>query len=213
MQLSTAFYIDRPVDVVWEALCDLERVAECVPGFSLQEVAPDSCTGTIKVKVGAISMSYRGTLEFQERDDDGRRAVMRASGRELRGQGTVEATVTSAVLPDGSRTNVNMVTDLAVTGRVAQFGRGILGDVADRLAAQFAACLESKLVADEPAASSAPNGESRSAPGAPLQHGPSREESPPLDLTGTIARPLARRAVLVALGLAAGIVILRRARR
>lgn len=212
MQLSSAFYIDGPVEVVWEALRDLERVAVCVPGFSLQEGGADSCAGTMKVRIGAVTMSYRGGVEFLELDDSERRASMRLSGKEFRGQGTVEAIVTSEVAADGSRTHVTMVTDLAVTGRVAQFGRGIIGDVTDRLVAQFAGCLESKLVGEAPSVSSATEVQSEPPPGAPPAIGVP-EEPAPLDLTCVVAGPVARRAVVLALGLVAGVLVIRWARR
>lgn len=212
MQLSSAVYIDRPVEVVWEALSDLERVTVCVPGFSMQEGGADRCAGTMKVKIGAVTMTYRGIVEFLERDDSGRRASMRVSGKELRGQGTVDATVTSEVAADGSRTHVAMVTDLAVTGRVAQFGRGIIGDVTDRLVAQFAGCLESTLVGQAPAGSSPTEMQPDPPPVAPPQAIPIPDELAPLDLTGDVAGSVARRAILLAVCLVAGVLAIRWAR-
>ena len=213
MQLSSAFYIDGPVELVWEALGDLGRVAVCVPGFSLQEGGPDRCAGTMKVKMGAVTLTYRGMVEFLERDDSGRRASMRVSGRELRGQGTVDATVTSEVAADGNRTHVTMVTELAVTGRVAQFGRGIMADVTDRLVAQFAGCLEGKLVGAAPAVSPPSEVQHDPPSGAPPTPASVPEEAAPLDLTGVVAGPVARRAVVLALALVAGVLVVRWVRR
>src|ERR671919_1800496 len=118
-----------------------------MPGAQLQEIEGDEYRGVVKVKVGPITAQYKGAARFVERDDAGHRAVLRAEGRETRGQGNANATITALLEPDGDGTKVSVNTDLTVTGRVAQFGRGVMADVSAKLLGQFADCLETKLLA------------------------------------------------------------------
>ncbi|HLU55511.1 MAG TPA: SRPBCC family protein [Pseudonocardia sp.] len=181
MQLENKFTIDAPIEKAWEALNTPETVAPCFPGATLQEYEGDSFTGTVKVKLGPISLTYKGKGTYVERDDANHRVVIEASGRDARGNGTASATVTGTMVADGpNRTAVTMVTDMTITGRPAQFGRGVISDVADKIIGQFSACVASKLApeAEEPAAkeeapapaastpSSAPSGTGDSAPSA-----------------------------------------------
>lgn len=161
MELTNDFRVSVPVEQAWKVLTDLERIAPCMPGAQLQEVEGDEYRGVVKVKVGPITAQYKGTARFLERDESARRAVLRAEGRDTRGQGTASATVTAVLTPDGAGTDaegttVSIVTDLAITGKVAQFGRGVLAEVSGRLLDQFAQHLESDvLMGDSRSASDA----------------------------------------------------------
>jgi carbon monoxide dehydrogenase subunit G len=145
MQLEHQFSVPVPVDRAWDVLLDVERVAPCMPGATVETVDGDSFTGQVKVKVGPITVSYAGKASFLEKDAAAHRAVVSAKGRETRGSGTAAATVTASMTGDGESTRVNVVTDLAITGRPAQFGRGVMNDVGNKLLGQFADCLADRL--------------------------------------------------------------------
>ena len=152
MQLENSFTIDAPIEKAWKALNTPETVAPCFPGATLTEYEGDSFTGTVKVKLGPISLTYKGKGVYKERDDAAHRVVIDATGRDSRGNGTAEATVIGTMVAEGpDKTSVTMVTDMKITGRPAQFGRGVISDVADKIIGQFAACVASKLQAGEPA--------------------------------------------------------------
>jgi carbon monoxide dehydrogenase subunit G len=154
MQLENSFTIDAPIEKAWEALNTPQTIAPCFPGATLTEYEGDTFTGTVKVKLGPISLTYKGKGVYKERDDAAHRVVIDASGRDSRGNGTAEATVVGTMTADGpDKTAVTMVTDMKITGRPAQFGRGVISDVADKIIGQFASCVASKLQAgDAPAA-------------------------------------------------------------
>jgi uncharacterized protein len=172
MQLEHQLSIPAPIDVVWPALLDPERVAPCVPGATLTGVDGDSFTGTVKVKVGPITLLYKGTGTFTEQDEQARRAVLKASAKDTRGNGTVNATVTVTLAEEGDRTSGVVVTDLSITGKPAQFGRGLIADVGGKIIEQFAACLSEKLAAPAVAAGTEPETEAPAA----------SAETEPLDL-------------------------------
>jgi carbon monoxide dehydrogenase subunit G len=165
--------VPAPIDVVWEALLDPERVAPCVPGATLTGVDGDSFTGTVKVKVGPIVLLYKGTGTLTEHDEQARRAVLKAAAKDTRGNGTVNATVTITLTEDGDHTTGTVATNLSITGKPAQFGRGMISDVGGKIIEQFAACLSDKLAAPVPVAVAAPEPESV---------GESAPEAEPLDL-------------------------------
>lgn len=146
MELKDTFTVEVPPQRLWEVLTDVERVAPCVPGFTLEEVDEPEYRGQMKVKVGAIVMRYDATIVFAERDDEARRAVLKVSGKERRGPGSVDATVTATLSGDEQRTTAEMATDVQVTGRIAQFGRGIIADVSSRLTERFVASLDRQLL-------------------------------------------------------------------
>ena len=148
MELTNEFTVGVPVERAWQVLTDVEGIAPCMPGAELQEVAGDEYRGIVKVKVGPITAQYKGAARFVELDESGRRAVLRAEGRDTRGQGNANATITAILVPDGDGTRVSVLTDLAVTGRVAQFGRGVLADVSAKLLGQFVSCLESTVLVE-----------------------------------------------------------------
>ena len=160
MELTNDFRVSVPVEQAWALLTDVERIAPCMPGAELQEVDGDEYRGVVKVKVGPITASYKGKATFKEKDDAGHRAVLLAEGRDTRGAGNASATITATLTADGdSATSVSVVTDLTVTGKVAQFGRGVMADVSAKLLNQFVECLESTLLADETPAPAAPAAE------------------------------------------------------
>ena len=171
MQLENSFTIAAPIDKAWEALNTPEIVAPCFPGATLQSYEGASFTGTVKVKLGPISLTYKGKGTYVTRDEANRKVVIEASGRDARGNGTANATVTGTLTADGpDKTTVKMVTDLTITGRPAQFGRGVISDVADKIIGQFAGCLAEKLapqpsaaVTEQKPSASAAEGESAAA--------------------------------------------------
>jgi carbon monoxide dehydrogenase subunit G len=146
MKLEHGFTVPVPVAKAWDVLLDVPTVAPCMPGAALTSYEGDEFTGTVKVKVGPISLTYKGQGRIVERNEPERRAVLEASGRESRGSGTAKATVTATLQPDGDgSTKVDVVTDLSITGRPAQFGRGMMVDVGNKLIGQFAECLARKV--------------------------------------------------------------------
>lgn len=156
MELTNDFRVALPVEQAWEVLTDLERIAPCMPGAQLQEIEGDEHRGVVKIKVGPITAQYKGQAVFLDRDAVNHVAVLRAEGRETRGQGNANATITAVLTADGDGTAVSIVTDLTVTGRVAQFGRGVLADVSAKLLDQFVDSLERMVLADQPAAAASP---------------------------------------------------------
>jgi uncharacterized protein len=169
MELTNEFTVGVPVEQAWAVLTDVERIAPCMPGAQLQEIEGDEYRGIVKVKVGPITAQYKGAATFVEKDDSGHRAVLRAEGRETRGQGNASATITATLVPAGDGTQVTVLTDLTVTGRVAQFGRGVLADVSAKLLGQFVSCLETTVLGDGAGAddASAPAGAAAPDPGSP----------------------------------------------
>ncbi len=150
MELTNDFRVALPVERAWAVLTDVERIAPCLPGAQLQEVEGDEYRGVVKVKVGPITAQYKGKATFVSQDAEHHVAVLRAEGRETRGQGNANATITATLTPDAGGTAVSVATDLTVTGRVAQFGRGVLADVSAKLLDQFVDNLEKTVLVDEP---------------------------------------------------------------
>src|SRR2546427_1998385 len=181
MELTNEFSVSVPVDEAWALLTDLARVAPCMPGFELQEVDGDQYRGAVKVKVGPITAQYKGVASFRERDEIRHRAVVRAEGRDTRGQGNASATVTATLAPANGGTRVTLHTDLTITGRVAQFGRGVLADVSGKLLAQFIQALEADVrkAAVKIAAPRAADAENLDAPG---PNGRPQSTTEPIDL-------------------------------
>ncbi|MDV3129341.1 SRPBCC family protein [Mycobacterium sp. 21AC1] len=146
MELNNEFRVAVPAAKTWEVLTDVERVAPCLPGATLLNVDGDEFTGAVKVKVGPITVSYQGEAAFQEKDVAAQRVVLKANGKETRGNGTASAVVTAQLKDEGDATTVVVTTDLAISGKAAQFGRGVLADVAGNLIGQFAKNLEAELL-------------------------------------------------------------------
>lgn len=155
MKLEHEFTVPTSVDEAWRVLLDVERVAPCMPGATLLTVDRDEFTGTVKVKVGPIQVVYKGRARFVDLDESAHRVVIEASGKEARGSGTAAATVVAQMRPSGDATTVSVETDLNVTGRPAQFGRGAMEEVAAKLIDQFAKRLAEELASPAAAAKSA----------------------------------------------------------
>src|SRR5712671_5564585 len=140
MELDHSFTVPVPPDKAWDVLLDVERIAPCMPGATVEEFDGEVVTGRIKVKVGPVSLTYRGTAKFTERDPDAHVVVLEASGKETRGAGTASATVRASLEPEasGESTRVVIHTTMNVTGRPAQFGRGVIAEVGGKLIEKFA---------------------------------------------------------------------------
>ena len=145
MELNNEFRVGVSVPEAWKVLTDVERIAPMLPGAQLQEVEGDEYRGVVKVKVGPITAQYKGAATFVEQDESAGKVVLKASGRDTRGQGNASATITATMTADGDGTKVTVVTDLTVTGKVAQFGRGVLADVSAKLIGQFVDTLHADL--------------------------------------------------------------------
>ena len=141
MKLENSFTVPVAVEQAWQVLQDVERIAPCMPGATLDAVDGDSFTGRVKVKVGPIMLTYAGKATFADKDEAAHAMTIEASGKETRGSGTAKATVHASMQADGDSTKVLLVTELAVTGKPAQFGRGVMADVSGKLIDQFAKCL------------------------------------------------------------------------
>jgi len=160
MQIENEFEVAAPPERVYAFLLDVNRIVNCMPGAELSEVVdPDTFNGKVKIKVGPITVSYKGTARISERDEAAHRATLQAEGRETTGPGSARATAVMTVEPAESGSRVRLATDFNVAGRVANFGRGVMEDVSRRLVSQMAACIKSNLEAAEaqqPAAEPAP---------------------------------------------------------
>ena len=160
MKLENEFTVPAPVEQAWEVLLDVERVAPCLPGATIEGSEGDEHKGTMTIKIGPITTRYAGTVKIEEADEAARRAVMRAHARDSRGQGTAAATITSSMEAVEGGTRVRVETDMRVTGPAAQFGRGVMQDVSAKLMARFADCLASEM-AGAPAAAAPPDDTAR----------------------------------------------------
>ena len=155
-KLLNEFTVNRPIDETWNVLTDVERIAPCMPGAALEEIEGDVFRGVVKVKLGAISTAFKGQANFIERDDDAHRAVLKGEGRDTTGKGNASALITAQLESiDAATTKCVVETDLHITGKVAQFGRGIMGDVSKKLMNQFATNLNTMLD-QQPNAAAAP---------------------------------------------------------
>ena len=141
MQLEHSFSVPVGVDEAWKILLDIERIGPCMPGAVIDSVDGDDFSGTVKVKLGPINLSYKGKASFIEKDETARRAVIDARGRDARGNGTAAAKVTATLSEAAGSTTVQVNTDLDITGKPAQFGRGVMVDVGNKLLSQFADAL------------------------------------------------------------------------
>ena len=156
MKIEDNFRVEVPIEEAWKVLLDLERIAPCLPGAQLTEVEGDEYRGTVKIKVGPITAQYKGVAKIEEADEANHKVVLQAEGRDTRGQGNASATVTATLVPDGGATTVNIDTDLNITGKVAQFGRGVMADVSSKLLGQFAENLQRDVLSGTPSVDEAP---------------------------------------------------------
>lgn len=156
MELSSSFEVARSLEDTWAVLTDVERIAPCLPGAKLQEVEGEEHRGIVKVKVGPITAEYKGVATFTEKDDSSHRAVLEAKGRDTRGAGNASAVITAQLAAvDDNTTSVTVDTNLSISGKVAQFGRGVMADVSAKLMGQFADNLATMLEEDSAGAGDA----------------------------------------------------------
>jgi len=197
VKIDLEFTVGVPVDQAWGRMLDLKKVAPCLPGAAIQEEIGDGeYAGTMKVEIGPIAVGYKGTVKFEETTQRDHRAVLQATGRETRGQGTASATIVSTLREDGDGTRVNVEADLMLTGRVAQFGRGIAQGVATEMLDEFAACLEREISGGTAAEAAEPVSErgadadatadGKAAPAARTAGGISSGEDPAVAAGGTV---------------------------
>jgi carbon monoxide dehydrogenase subunit G len=169
MELNHSFTVPVGVDRAFEVLTDIERIAPCMPGASIDSVDGDEFTGKVKVKVGPMQVTYRGKAKYAELDRDNHSAVIEARAQEMRGSGTANATITADLTEQGAdETEVTVVSNLSITGRPAQFGRGVMNEVGAKLLNKFADCLASRLAGDDDADE---QDESSSTPEQPVSSG------------------------------------------
>lgn len=221
MKLENRFTVPVPVEEAWRVLLDVERVAPCMPGATLTSRDGDDFEGTVKVKVGPINLTYGGKARFVSKDEAAHVAIIDGSGKETRGTGTAKALITCRLVPQGDATDVEVDTDLNVTGKPAQFGRGVLADVSSKLVDQFAACLAEELRSGTPAPEpvftavaaelGAPEGvEPPAAPAPPVE---ARRPVEAIDLLDAAGAPVLKRLAPVLAGLALLLVVVRKLRR
>ena len=215
MDLNHEFTVNVPVAEAWAILTDLERIAPCLPGAQLTEVEGDTYRGQVKIKVGPILAQFKGQASFVSRDDVAHKASLKGEGRDTTGKGNASAIITAeltSVTPTSTKCTVH--TDLSISGKVAQFGRGALADVSDKLLAQFSENLN-QLISAAPAQAPVP------APSAPLvaETSPAPSEQPtirkiegpevaPLDLLDTAGSTIAKRAIPALIGIAVLVAVL-----
>jgi len=221
MKLEHEFAVGAPIDTVWQALLDPERVAPCFPGATITSASGDEFAGTVKVRLGPISLQYRGKGRFTGTDEAAHCTVIEASGTAAGGQGTAAAKVHASLAENGEGTTVSVITDLTVTGRPAQFGRGLMEDVGRKIIGQFADCLSKTLA---PAQQLAPVDDTPPPPAAaaqerptPVQPAPPRLAPPPvtdeIDLLDAAGPAVAKRAIPAVAGLMVLTLVLRWLRR
>tara|TARA_Y100000768_G_scaffold94131_1_gene68133 strand:- start:2620 stop:3282 length:663 start_codon:yes stop_codon:yes gene_type:complete len=220
MELKNEFRVGVPIEQAWRTLTDIEYIAPCMPGAQLTEIDGEEFKGQVKVKVGPITAQYKGTAKFKEKDESQHRLVLDATGRDTRGAGNAAAEVTAEMTSDGDGTKIVITTDLKVTGKVAQFGRGVMADVSEKLIGQFVESLEQKLVESnerEVATSTTSESDSATADDDANEDnsGPRKINMPepePVDLLDTAGAPLFKRFGPFAL-VALVLVLLRRRKR
>jgi carbon monoxide dehydrogenase subunit G len=194
MDLNHQFTVAVPVEDAWRILTDVERIAPCLPGAQLQEIEGDTYRGIVKVKVGPIQAQFKGQANFIERDDVAHKVVLKGEGRDTTGKGNASAIITAEMTAvDASNTAVTVNTDLSVTGKVAQFGRGAMADISDKLLAQFVVNLNA-LIAEQPATAAAPAATPEPTEGVRTIES---AEVAPLDLLSAAGSPILKRAIPV----------------
>jgi carbon monoxide dehydrogenase subunit G len=194
MDLNHQFTVAVPVEDAWRILTDVERIAPCLPGAQLQEIEGDTYRGIVKVKVGPIQAQFKGQANFIERDDVAHKVVLKGEGRDTTGKGNASAIITAEMTAvDASNTAVTVNTDLSVTGKVAQFGRGAMADISDKLLAQFVVNLN-VLIAEQPVTAAAPAATPEPTEGVRTIES---AEVAPLDLLSAAGSPILKRAIPV----------------
>ncbi len=207
MKLENRFTVPVPRADALKVLRDVERIAPCMPGATLTSHDGDDFTGTVKVKVGPINLTYGGKASFVSVDEAAGTVVIEASGKETRGTGTAKAQVTCRLVDNGGTTDVEVDTELNITGKPAQFGRGVLVDVSSKLVDQFAACLAEEILAGMP------TGSGTESPHAVPPPPRAVREVEAIDLLGAAGTPVLKRLAPVLAGLLVVLLLLRRLRR
>lgn len=209
MDLNHEFEVPVTVDEAWKILTDVERIAPCLPGAELQEIEGDTYRGVVKVKVGPIQAQFKGQASFVEKDDVNYKVVLKGEGRDTGGKGNASAVITAQLTAiDATSTQVNVNTDLSITGKVAQFGRGALADVSDKLLAQFSDNLNN-LIASEPAAAApAPEAAPTAETGQPVVRKIDGPEAAPINLIEAAGGTIVKRALPVVAGVAVLVLLL-----
>lgn len=207
MDFTHEFRVSLPVEAAWELFTDLPRLAPCMPGAHLTEVDGEHYHGTVKVKVGPVTTQYKGTATFEERDGASRTVRIKATGRDIRGQGNADAHITARLSPDGDGTRVSVETRLTITGKAAQFGKGVLEEISRKLLGQFVDCLERQLAAERLPAQDEPAGQPDDRPAEGTAQVPQTVaiDDEPLDLLDVAGNALLKRLVPVVVG---GLVLL-----
>jgi hypothetical protein len=204
MDLNHEFTVPVPVGDAWRILTDVERIAPCLPGAKLEESNGDTYSGFVKVKVGPIQAQFKGQASFLERDDVAYKAVLKGEGRDTTGKGNASALITAQLLEESpTSTKVTVSTDLNITGKVAQFGRGAMADISNKLLDQFVENLNGLIAAGDTAATaSSDNATSTDAPSAPVEE----KEVEALDLLSVSSGAILKRALPVVVVVAAVII-------
>ena len=224
MELHHEFSVPVPIERAWETLKDVESLAPCMPGAIVDDVRTGTggkidVDGRVKVKLGPISVTYSGTATFLDVDEAARRLVVKAAGKETRGSGTANATITAVLTDKGDSTSIVVTTELAITGKPAQFARGVMVDVSNKLLGQFVDCLSAKILnpepgVDAPAEQSDPGqGEADGARAQPGQRwvGVRRQAEPEaIDLMGAAGTPVLKRIAPIVVGIALLLLLRRR---
>lgn len=226
--ITNEFTVNRPIDEAWAVLCDVERIAPCLPGAQLQEIEDETFRGVVKIKLGAVNANFKGEAKFVERDDENHKAVLSASGRDTGGRGNASADVTAeAIALSPTSTRCTVTAELHISGKVAQFGRGIMGDVSKKLMDQFSNNLNTMLdeqPTDEAETPVAPEAETPTAEAQPTEasaadntggadrprvrkiEGPAAE---PIDVAGLAGPAVLKRFIPVAIGVVVIVLLLR----
>lgn len=206
MELQNSFVVPAGMDAAWKTLQDVEFLAPCVPGATLTKSDGENFEGNVKVKLGPVSMTYGGTARFVSRDEATHTAVIEGSGKETRGTGTAKGLVTATLVSEApDRTRCDVVSELTITGKAAQFGRGVMQDVAGRIIDQFSVNLAAQMTAAAVGAAAPVEDAGTDGPAAPAPA--PRAATPPrpvsddaIDLLGTAGAPVLKRAIPVAIG-------------
>ena len=213
MDLNHEFVVNVPIDQAWQILTDLERIAPCLPGAQLTEIEGDTYRGQVKIKVGPILAQFKGQASFVSRDDNAHKATLKGEGRDTTGKGNASAMITAeltSITPTSTKCTVH--TDLSISGKVAQFGRGALADVSDKLLAQFSENLNQLIAAspaiEQPTAQVAVEATATTEPQQPVIRKIDGPEVAPLNLLDTAGSTIAKRAIPAVIALAVLVFVL-----
>jgi len=207
--LNHTFTVPVPIAEAWNVLTNVERIAPCLPGAQLQEVEGETYRGAVKVKVGPIQAQFKGQASFVEKDDVNYKVVLKGEGRDTGGKGNASAVITARLtVIDAASTQVNVNTDLSITGKVAQFGRGALADVSDKLLAQFSDNLNNLIASEPTPAEPVPAPTPTADSGQPVVRKIDAPEVAPINLIEAAGGTIVKRALPVVAGVVALVLLL-----